>query len=848
MDPEMTQSRTTNRKFDPDASVVLIGMRVAGKSTLASIVSKTLGWQLIDEKKNFQHVTKHSISEYINEHGLGKYCELEVELLSSILFSNEKGCVIVCSTGCVQTEAGRNLLREYGQRHPVIHIIRDANSVETYLGGRWPGDIIRLRNEQEPVYRSCSNLEFYNMADTDLPITLDSGATTHFNLRATKSDSLVLKHVERDFARFLDSGVYHRHGDHPAVKSSSQRPSSFSVEHRRFTYVLPIKFPNVTLSQQSIEELESCIDVLQFCVDPLKHFHDEIPNRPQWEYISEQYAFLRRKTNCPIIYHIAMGDDASVDDDVESAYFDLLHGGLRLGVEYMMVSLERDERKFRELVASKGSTKIIGYFHDGRPAVSGGWAGEDRRNWYLKARSLGCELVQLTQPALVLDDNEAAKCFVHRIYTSYQRSPLISAFNTGRLGRPSKIFNTTFTPVYHPALQQPQDPGAITVQQGQWGLYQSLMYEKLHFFTFGAKVQSALSPALHNAAFQAYGMPHDNRIYETDAVTELDILRLDLNFGGCSMSLPYKVPVVSMLRSMSTHARIIGAVNTILPLRSITPDPEKANRYTFDPREQHHRGGPIVALRGENTDWIGIRTCMLRYLSPANAIDSRTTALILGAGGMARAAVYAMMKANVKHVFIYNRTYDNALKLAHEFSVQNTSSLLAESNIASIDDDEGYGNNKEDGEAPVVRTLSKIMPLRSLDDPWPNGYRLPTIIVSCLPTPEQHTTTKCSSTERLVTNVHYVVPNRWMASPTGGVFLELAYNLPYVSAQLNRVNDLSNHGWIGINGLEMLLESAYVQFELWTGRVAPRTAMKKAMIDSLESRRLERESQVGQQQ
>lgn len=49
-----------------------------------------------------------------------------------------------------------------------------------------------------------------------------------------------------------------------------------------------------------------------------------------------------------------MDDDASFDDDLESAYFDLLYGRLRLSVEYVMVSLERDKKKFQVLIASKG--------------------------------------------------------------------------------------------------------------------------------------------------------------------------------------------------------------------------------------------------------------------------------------------------------------------------------------------------------------------------------------------------------------------------------------------------------------------------------------------------------------
>jgi shikimate 5-dehydrogenase len=193
---------------------------------------------------------------------------------------------------------------------------------------------------------------------------------------------------------------------------------------------------------------------------------------------------------------------------------------------------------------------------------------------------------------------------------------------------------------------------------------------------------------------------------------------------------------------MSPHARAIGAVNTLIPIRNSEDSDDTRLSQESSVFIQKSRAGPIKGLHGDNTDWIGICNCIRRGLSPANAVRPSTTGLVIGSGGMARAAVYSMIHLGVQNIFVYNRTLANAEKLAHHYNRQD---LFANERMGA------------DGR-PRVSTLS------SLDEPWPADYKQPTIIVSGIPA---HSIGGAPAP-----NFH--VPTQWLESPTGGVVVDVS--------------------------------------------------------------------------
>ena len=301
-----------------------------------------------------------------------------------------------------------------------------------------------------------------------------------------------------------------------------------------------------------------------------------------------------------------------------------------------------------------------------------------------------------------MDDNLAAISFARNIRKG--SGPPLIAYNTGPIGKLSCILNPILSPVTHPSMGRSDD---LTPKEALRVLHSCSVFPKLSFYIFGSAVGHSLSPSLYNAAFDAYGLPH-KCIYKSPTLNGLQQLLQDANFGGASINSPYKLEVIPLLKTLSEDAKAIGAVNTIVPIR---------------------REGEVLALHGENTDWIGIRSCVLRNLTPVNAITSKSTALVCGAGGMARAAIYALQNIGFENVFLCNRTEHRAQNLAKQFSNDQQSVHVVPS--------------------PKYR--------------WPESYPLPSVIVSCIPT---YAVQGSEMPE-------FVIPDEWLQSKTGGVCIDV---------------------------------------------------------------------------
>lgn len=133
------ENEITSHLARVNASIVLIGMRCAGKSTLARSGAVSLGptWQYIDLDRELERREGCSISDVISKSGWSGFRNIEVNILKDALSSTSQmrfNHVISCGGGVVETADGREILKRYvSSGGVVIHIFRDVDDIAVSL-------------------------------------------------------------------------------------------------------------------------------------------------------------------------------------------------------------------------------------------------------------------------------------------------------------------------------------------------------------------------------------------------------------------------------------------------------------------------------------------------------------------------------------------------------------------------------------------------------------------------------------------------------------------------------------------------------------------------------------------
>ncbi|WP_026689168.1 shikimate dehydrogenase [Alteribacter aurantiacus] len=184
----------------------------------------------------------------------------------------------------------------------------------------------------------------------------------------------------------------------------------------------------------------------------------------------------------------------------------------------------------------------------------------------------------------------------------------------------------------------------------------------LNMGVFGHPIGHSKSPVMHNAALKELGISGTYEAYDIhpdDLEEAVDSLRRN-HFRGVNVTLPHKVSVMPFLDEVSSDARAIGAVNTIV-----------------------NENGRLI---GYNTDGQGYLNSLIAE-SGEDIKNKRV--LVIGAGGASRAVAVSLKKYGVNFLAITNRTLSKAKDIARICEpigrVNVLPSTIAQANVTSFD-------------------------------------------------------------------------------------------------------------------------------------------------------------------
>ena len=270
----------------------------------------------------------------------------------------------------------------------------------------------------------------------------------------------------------------------------------------------------------------------------------------------------------------------------------------------------------------------------------------------------------------------------------------------------------------------------------------------------GQPVAENPTGAMQEAAFRAMGLNWRYLTIEVAPENLGDAILGARAFGmrGINLTIPHKVAVIPLLDEIAPDAAVIGAVNTV----------------RCDGRR----------LIGENTDGKGF----LRGVRVDARVDPRDKrAIVLGAGGAARAIVTELALAGVSDLLVINRSIERAWRMTEEIAIKTKHHIRCQ--------------------------------------PWRGAYRVPAdtdILVN-------------ATSIGLYPDVDAMPPVDLRDAQSGLLVCDAVFNPP----ETRLLAAARERGLPVLDGLSMLVYQGVIGYQLWTGQDPPEDIMKKALRQAL---------------
>lgn len=253
---------------------------------------------------------------------------------------------------------------------------------------------------------------------------------------------------------------------------------------------------------------------------------------------------------------------------------------------------------------------------------------------------------------------------------------------------------------------------------------------------------SRLSYAMHTAGFRELGLPFTYTAFDTHNTQAGLVAMRELGFCGLSLTIPHKEQALQFIDQLSQEARVIKATNTVINSQGL--------------------------LLGHNTDCYGVTAA----LEEVGFSGKGKRALVFGAGGASRAAIFALKRLELDSILLTNRTEEKGHLLAKECKIEFVP----------------YGRVRE----RLLEKIELFVNATPIGLPLSGGKGYPFSL---------------------------------------DVFSSGQTVFDMVTRETELIERVRQNGATPVPGIRMLLYQALPQFELFTEQKAPKEAMEKALLE-----------------
>lgn len=443
--------------------------------------------------------------------------------------------------------------------------------------------------------------------------------------------------------------------------------------------------------------------------------------------------------NCrkPVILTNRKKSEGGLFGGNESRRIGILKNALDCGAGYVDIEYSSDKNSIKNLIQNKKTTKVIVSCHNFKETP------DNVREIYNNIKNLNPDLIKIVAKANSVTDNFR---LFELIKDADKEKKNIIAFCMGPYGQFGRIMSLILgSKITYASMEKGKESA-----DGQLSLSEMLNHYRIKKISkntkiaglIGNPVEHSWSHIMHNAGFDELGMNAVYLKFQVDKLKEFIGYFKQLNTLGFSVTIPHKIGVIGYLDKIDKKAKAIRAVNTVVK-----------------------KNGRLI---GYNTDYEGA----IQALKSKTSIKNKN-AVILGAGGSARAIAYGLREEDANAI-ILNRNIGKAKSLADYFGCE-------------------YGslNNLKDINYDILINATSVGMHPNVDES--------------------------------------AIPSKSIKK--NSVVFDIVFN-PFKTKLLE---DAEKKGCTIIPGFEMLFYGAMLQFRLWTGKSAPEKAMRRKVMEHLKN-------------